>query len=81
MTDLAAQIREQLGLVETDQDLWIAVERFGPDVRNMHAALLAVLDATDPTQLPPNGCDGDGCLALWVRHQIAEKLGIEADDG
>ena len=49
--------------------------------RRAHAALFAVLDATDPAQLPPNGCGDDGCLALWVRHVIAEKLGIEADDG
>ncbi len=49
--------------------------------RRAHAALFAVLDATDPATLPPNGCGGDGCLALWVRHVVAEKLGIEADDG
>ncbi len=69
MTDLAAQIRAK---VQERLD-----ENYG--VHELASALLAVLDATDPGSLPPNGCGGDGCLALWVRHVVAEKLGIEVE--
>jgi hypothetical protein len=49
-----------------DQDLWLAIERFGDDVRGMHAALLAVAEqCSDPATV----------------RMIAQKLGIEVDRG
>ena len=44
----------------------------------MRNALLAVLDATDPDTLPPNGCGCVGCLREWVRQSIVEALGMVA---
>lgn len=93
MSGLDAAIRAKLELVETNRDLWFAVDSFEADVRGMLAALTAVLDLHEPVSagIPnkPYIVDCAVCREGFspvgypcdTIEAIAGKLGVEVDDG